>query len=207
MRTPSRLLFTAIFATAALTAGAAGAEASVTSALAGPGPACTSGPESSPFAQWGDHSQYAAVPGGGFEAGLSGWLAAGSVQVKSDNEPWHVADAADRSSVELAAGATIISPSFCGGIDHPTLRMFAKSPGNGPLPTALVSVRYTGNDGLLRVLPLGLIAPAKSWQPTPITLTLSGLPLLTGTRLGVQVTALTGAIAIDDVYVDPLRRA
>ena len=83
--------------------------------------------------------------------------------------------------------------------------MFAKSTGPGLLTTALVSVRYTGNDGLLRVLPLGLITPGRSWQPTLTSLTLSGLPLLTGNKLGVQITALTGSIAVDDVYVDPFR--
>jgi len=71
------------------------------------------------------------------------------------------------------------------------------------LPLLSVSILYTGQDGLLRSLPLGLAVPTGSWQPSLPMLTLSGLPLLTGSRLGLRIIAIGGPIAIDDVYVDP----
>src|ERR1700712_97474 len=167
--------------------------------------ACASEALTQPFLPWADGSQYAAIPGGNFEAGLSGWSADGTVTTAAENEPWHVGDAADASSVVLAPGASITSPGFCGGLTHPTVRLFARSTDATRLPVALVTVLYTGPGGLLTGLPLGVILPGGDWQPSITALTASGLPILTGSQLALKITSLNGSIAIDDAYVDPYK--
>jgi hypothetical protein len=169
-------------------------------------PSCAAASVSKPFLPWKDSANYVLAPGGSFEAGLAGWTTDGTASITSDNEPWNVSgNRGDASSVTLARGTTITSGGFCGGAEYPTVRLFARA-ATGTLATAAVTIRFTGRDGLLYALPLGVITAGKSWQPTPSTLTLSGLPLLTGTRLGVSFTSITGSIALDDVYVDPFRR-
>lgn len=170
-------------------------------------PSCAAAPVSQPFKAWRDQANYVPAPGGSFEDGLAGWSARGAVSVVKDQEPWRVSGAkTDRSAVLLGPGSSLVSSSFCGGLEYPTVRLFAKATTTS-VAVASVTVRFTGRDGLLYSLPLGLITAGRDWQPTRSTLTLSGVPLLTGTRLGVTVTPLIGSIALDDVYVDPFRRS
>jgi hypothetical protein len=200
MRLTPRLLPVAI-ALATFGASAPAAQASgVLSDLLGP---CTPTAVSQPFLPWADLASYESIPGGGFEPGQPAWSSTGNVSTDSSNEPWQVGGAGDGSSLVIADGASITSPAFCGGLAYPTLRLFAKSADDTSLPLALVSVRYPAPGGLVATLPLGLIAPGTSWQPTLTALTASGIPLLTGTQLAVQITALRGAVAVDDAYVDP----
>ena len=171
-----------------------------------PDPACAAQATTKPFAPWRDNADYVPAPNGGFEDGLSTWSAIGPVAVTNENNPFFISgNPADDSSVTLASGGSISSASFCGGLDHPTVRMMARSTDGKPAK-ALVTVRYTGRDGLLAALPLGTITAGSSWQPSEVTLTASGLPLLTGTKLGVTITATSGSIVLDDIYIDPLRR-
>jgi hypothetical protein len=205
-----RTLVPAVAAAIAALALAAPAKADLVTSLGGilaTDPTCTDPASSTPFALWNDTAAYVPAPGGSFENGLTGWTTIGAVNLTSDNEPWKVTgNATDATSVTLGPGATIASGGFCGGADHPTLRLFTRAK-IGSLATGAVTVRYTGQDGLLYALPLGVIVAGSSWQPSAVTLTLSGLPLLTGTRLGVSITALTGSLAVDDLYVDPIRRS
>jgi hypothetical protein len=166
---------------------------------------CDAGQLSQPFTHWADFSEYAQVPGGRFESGLSGWQTSGGARVVSDNESWNVSGAGS-NALELPAGASAQSPSFCGGLAYPTVRMFARSAGRSLFSGLSVSILYTDRSGILRSLPLGIGLPSAGWQPTLPMLTLSGLPLLTGSGLAVRITAIGGAFAIDDVYVDPFCR-
>ncbi len=193
----THLLIAAAFAVAL-------AGSSATAALAAGDDGCDPGSLSHPFAPWADPASYAQVPGGTFESGLQ-WHAAGGAKLTSDNEPWDVSGDGDHA-LSLPAGASVTTPSFCGGLGYPTVRLFSKG-GGLPLLTMLrVDVRYTGHDGLLHALPLGIVLPSGSWQPTTQVLTASGLPLLTGSRLALRITAVGAAFEIDDVYVDPFRR-
>jgi hypothetical protein len=213
---PRLLLSTALLAASTIVAPAtanASALGALTSSLSDlltvSDAACGSEATSHPFANWSDDADYVAAPGGSFE-GPSSWTLSGRASLTADNEPWHVdGDDSDDAALELPAGSSTSSPSFCGGIDHPTVRLFARSASHSSLPsTALVTIRYTGaGDHLLAALPLGIITAGESWEPTSTTATLSGLKLLTGARLGVTITALTGTVLLDDVYVDPYRRS
>ena len=109
------------------------------------------------------------------------------------------------SALALAPGASVTTvilrrPRL------PTVRLFSKGGGLPLLDDAAGRRLYTGRDGLLVALPLGIVLPSRSWQPTTQVLTASGLPLLTGSRLALRFTALGAAFAIDDAYVDPFRR-
>lgn len=185
----------AFFATLAGSAG---------SALAATDSQCDAGALTRPFLPWADIAQYAQVPGGTFESGLQ-WQASGAARVISDNEPFDVSGPGD-SALSLAAGASVTTPSFCGGLGYPDVRLFAKGGGLPVLTGLHIDVLYTGQDGLLRSLPLGIGLPSRDWQPTLPMLTLSGLPLLTGSRLALRITAVGAPFEIDDVYVDPFCR-
>lgn len=179
----------------------------LTSALLPPqDPACAQAESTKPFATWGDPMRYVPVPNGGFEDGLTGWKSQGRVTLVQDNEPWKVGGADHGQALALDHGASVTSESFCGGLEYPTVRFFARSTAAGR-GTVLLTIRYTGRDKLLHSLPLGILQVTDTWAPTGITLTGSGIPLFTGNKLGVTVTALTGNVAVDDLYVDPFRRS
>jgi hypothetical protein len=180
------------------------AGSSASAALAADAGGCDPGSMSHPFLPWADPASYAQVPGGTFESGLQ-WQGSSGAKLTSDNESWNVSGDGD-SALALAPGASVTTPSFCGGLGYPTVRLFSKG-GGLPLLTMLrVDVLYTGHDGLLVALPLGIVLPSRSWQPTTQVLTASGLPLLTGSRLALRFTAVGAAFEIDDVYVDPFQR-
>ncbi len=162
---------------------------------------------SNPFAQWGDKANYVEAPGGSFEPGSTHpWTSAGSTSFASDNEPWRVSGrSGDGRSVMLAPGSSVTSVPMCAGLAYPTIRFFARA-AKGTSATALVTARYTGPDGLLAALPLGIVSVGSAWQPGNATLTGSGVPVFTGTTLSIRIAPLTGSIQVDDVYVDPFRR-
>jgi hypothetical protein len=162
-------------------------------------PTC-SAPTSQPFAPWLDYGNYQQVPGGSFESSTPSWTLSGA-KVVSGNESFQVGGAADSRSLSLPAGAAATSPAFCGGFGYPTVRLF--SSGGGLLGTLNVTVLYTDSTGVLRSQPLGVVTASGSWQPSLQLLTLSGLPLLTGSHLAVRLTAVGGGFSVDDVYVDP----
>ena len=159
------------------------------------------------FSLWNDRADYVAMPGGSFEANAgNAWAASGSVSYSADNEPWRVSGrSSDARSVVLGTNGSITSGTLCAGIAYPTLRFFARAPKGSAL--ALVTARYTGSDGLLAALPLGVVNVGSQWAPTSVALTASGLPLATGNNLSIRIAPLLGTVQVDDVYVDPARRS
>lgn len=195
--TPRRLLASLGAAAAIALAGAAPAAAST---------ACDPGPLTKPFTPWLDYADYAEVPGGDFEAGSAAWSVSGGAKVVAGNESYYVGGAGHKRSMYLPKGASITSPSFCGGVEYPTIRFFSKGGGLPLLSGLRVEVLYTDSSGLLRSSELGVVTPTSSWQPTVPALTLSGLPALTDSRMALRVTAVGASWNVDDVYVDPYSR-
>jgi hypothetical protein len=150
---------------------------------------------SKPFARWLDPFSYVLAPGGDFE-GSSQWSLTGA-SIVSGNEPWGTGSHA----LSVPRGASATSPAFCGGIDHPTVRLFSK--GGGLLGLLNVTVNYTDANGVLRSQPLGVVTGSGSWQPSLPMVTLSGIPLVTSSTMTVTLTAVSGSFTVDDVYVDP----
>jgi hypothetical protein len=161
---------------------------------------------SQPFAKWGDSSSYALVPGGDFEQTSSPWTLSGGAQRAAGSEPFAVTGALGAWSLALPAGASAQTPFMCVGATEQTFRLFAR--GEGLAADVLPQVVYRTPLGNV-ALPVGLIVPKRSWEPTAILPT--GAPLATaianGTvQLALRFTSLLGTSHIDDIFLDPRMR-
>ena len=129
---------------------------------------------------------YTLAPDGGFEDDGSDWSLEDGAAVVSGNEPYYVRDAGDTRSLKLPAGSSAMSPTMCVGIEHPTLRLFARNTGS-PLSSLKVKVHYV--DAARRVAlrcRSASLGPRPSWQPTqPMVIGVNLLPLLPGEQTPV----------------------
>jgi hypothetical protein len=198
---------------------AAVAALSGTALLAGPASAgvlvktangCQSTALSQPFSAWGDGANYFLAPGGGFEGSTTGWGMTGSTHVVTDNEPWKVSGSGSHA-LHIPSGETATTPTICVGLDHPTIRFFARRTSGLPLLASLaVSVQVETSLGLVLTVPVNAVLLSNSnWAPTGKMLLVANLlPLLPGelTPVRLKFTSLLGDFRIDDVYVDPFMR-
>jgi hypothetical protein len=192
-------LFVLCAATAVFAVSAATAKADLIQSLIGGG--C--GPTTTAFAQWGDSRSYYFTADGGFESGGAGWTLSGGAQVVPGNEPFYLHSTADTSSLLLPTGATATSPALCFGLLDPGLRFLAVAPsGSGTLHVQLVA---RGLLGVLSVIDGGTIQVGSSWAPTEVFSTLgSQLNVPLGTKtIQVVLTATSGNVQVDDLYIDP----
>jgi hypothetical protein len=161
-----------------------------------------------PFVPWLDPMTYTLVSEGSFEAAPAGWALTGGASRVDGNETHYVHGADDGYSLALPPGSSATTPSTCVGLEHPTLRFFARNTGSA-LSTLRVDVRVETSLGLVLTVPLGVVAAGSSWQPTlPMPVLVNLLPLLPGqyTPVAFRFTPLGGNWRIDDVYVDPRSR-
>ena len=160
-----------------------------------------------PFLPWLDPMSYVLQPGGSFESQPVDWDL-GSASVAAGNEPWHVHGQTEASSLSIPAGGSVTASTMCVGLDHPTLRFFARS-SDRSLSALTVQVLFEDATGTVRATTIGA-AVGSRWTPTlamPIVVNL--LPLLPGelTPVRFRFTAQGSADwQIDDVYVDPRRQ-
>jgi hypothetical protein len=165
------------------------------------------------FAPFGDGRSYTLVPNGGLEHGSAGWDLDGSAHVVSGNEPWQVNADGDDAALDLPSGSSAESPSLCVGLEHPTVRFFARRTKGGllGLSTLAVSAVVHLNGGGKLAVPVGVVLGNGTWKPTPAFLYLgNALAILAGnsTPMSFRFTPLLGGEwQIDDVYVDPFRKA
>ena len=198
------ILIAASVAAAALAVGAPSASAGL---LVKSAPDCSAKPTSKPFAFTGDQTDYVLAPGGDFESTSDpdAWDLNGNASLQADNEPWNASGDGSRS-LRLGPGASAVSPVMCVGIEHPTVRFFAKN-NRALLSTLTVSVIFETSIGLKAELPVGTLLPNGQWRPSPKVLVLVNLlPLLPGERTPVQfrVTSVgLGTWSVDDFYLDP----
>jgi hypothetical protein len=171
-------------------------------ASAGLGLACPS-PTSTPFAAWSDYANYAFVPDGGFEAGASGWNLGGGARVVAGNESFYVHSKLDKVSLSLPAGASATSPPMCISLFSSKMRFVARGDAGSKVK---VQILYRGLlSSVLGILDGGTYTVGGSWKPSPQIGMLGGLlPLLTSS-VSFRFTAVGGAAAIDDVYLDPMK--
>ncbi|MEA2467782.1 MAG: hypothetical protein QOJ57_1908 [Thermoleophilaceae bacterium] len=178
-------------------------------------PSCNNGAVSQPFAQFGDDNSYFLAPGGDFESGAGEWADNGA-RVIGDQEPWKV-NGPGSHALNIPAGRSVVSPTVCVGIEHPTMRFFAHRSGGGLLAAAsqlVVTARVETSLGLVVEVPVGTLTTLTNgtkWNKTPTQIVLASLlPLLPGEHTPIQFrfTALgTSDWVIDDVFVDPRYRA
>jgi hypothetical protein len=166
-----------------------------------------------PFRPWLDGASYTPVGDGGLEKGAAGWSLSGGARVVAGNEPWRVSGARDGYSLRLPAGSSAETPALCVGLEHPTVRFFARRIKGGllGLSTLTVSAVVHLNGGGTLDVPVGVVLGNGTWKPTPAYLYLgNALAILAGdsTPMSFRFTPLLGGEwQIDDVYVDPMRRS
>ena len=172
---------------------------------------CNAGPDAQVFLPWGDQSNYDLVPGGAFQAGDPSWTTNGGAGVFSGGEPWNVSNSASGASLSLPDSSSATSPTFCVGIQDPTVRLFAQNTGSSN-STLAVDVNFWGPLGIPLSAQIGSISGDSTWQPTSIMpILVNLLTLLPGNETPVSLTFVPhgsgGNWQIDDVYVDPFGRS
>jgi hypothetical protein len=166
------------------------------------GLACPSA-TSTPFAAWKDYANYAFAPDGGFESGGSGWSLSGGARAVSGNESYYVHSRTDKTSMSLPKGASATSPGMCISLLSSKMRFLVRG---DAASSVKVQVVYRGLlSSVLGIFDGGTISAGGTWRPSPALGMLGGvLPLLT-TSVSFRFTAVNGAVAIDDVYLDPMK--
>ena len=92
---------------------------------------------------------------------------------------------------------------MCIGVEHPTVRFFARNTGD---PLSVLTVSVVGSHGSL---PVGFITARSEWAPTPVVpVVVNLLSLLGDQQVAFRFTAADGRgeWTIDDVYVDPYKK-
>jgi hypothetical protein len=170
-----------------------------------PAAGCPDGTVAQTFQHWLDPAWYVQAPDGGLEQGAAGWTLLGHATVADGNEPYHVGSADDTRSLALAPGASATTAPMCIGIEHPTIRFFARNTG-APHAQLKVSVVYRDAEGHRRLLTIGLVTGDTAWAPTPVLpVVVNLLALLGEQQAAFQFTPADddGNWWIDDIYVDP----
>jgi hypothetical protein len=171
-------------------------------------PSCQAQPVTTPFANWGDNSDYFLVPGGSFEgtAQQVGWSLS-DASLTAGNETFQVDGSSDDQSLTIKGGGSATSSFFCLDNTMHDLRFFARqtAPGSNLIVQAVVRI---GHHEI--VLPLASLADGSmpSWAPVP-QIGLQGRLLPRWVRLPVALRFVVpdgqSSWQLDDVYVDPYR--
>ena len=202
---PRRLALVLAGAAALFAGTATSAQAGV---LVSSASSCDEASSSQVFLPWMDVANYFLAPGGDFESGAAGWSTTGGAGATGGNEPWNVTGGGS-SSLSLPDDSSATSPSICVGIEHPTIRFFAKSSGASLTSNLKVEVLFEDAAGNLHDLTIGRV-PRGGWDVTPAYLvTANLLTLLPGEHTAVAFRFTpegTGDWTIDDVHVDPYGR-
>lgn len=192
-----------VFAWAALTLPVAHAGPLVASA-----DDCPSLAMEQPFLPWLDPMSYVLQPGGSLESQPAGWDL-GSASLVPGNEPWQVHGQGEAGSLSIPAGGSVTTSTMCVGLEHPTLRFFAKS-SDRSLSYLRVQVLFEDATGTVRSATIGAVGAGGSWAPTlPMPLVVNLLALLPGEATPVRFRFTPqgpAAWRVDDVYVDPRRQ-
>ncbi len=160
-----------------------------------------------PFLPWVDPAAYTLVPHGSFGKGAVDWQLS-KARVIPENEPFRVNGDRQPAALRVEAGGSVTSPPMCLGIEHPTLRFFARNDGSW-LGALNVEALVEDNGGQILALPIGGALGHARWAPTlPLPVVANLLPVLPGehTLVAFRFTAAGSAWVIDDVYVDPYRK-
>jgi hypothetical protein len=192
------------FAVLALAAPAANAGPLVAS-----DPDCAAQSLSQPFLPWADVASYQLGPSGTFESGAKGWALSGASE-GGGNESFDVHGNGEHKSLGLPAGSSATTATVCVGIEHPTIRFFARS-GAGSVGSALkVEVLFEDALGNVQSANIGAVNGTSDWAPSaPLPILVNLLPLLPGDHTPVQFRFTPVGSAdwtMDDLYVDPYRR-
>lgn len=182
------------------------ATATASSSLKAAASTCDGQSYTQAFLPFGDANLYALAPQGSFEAGADRWTITGAGRVVAD-PAFPGGPAADTASLELAPGASATSPPICANANTPTFRFFVR--GVSAAADYGVDVTYLAADGN-RLHGAASLMATTGWQPTPEIRVKTSKIAVDSTGWGaIQVTITapsTGALRIDDLYLDPRLR-
>jgi hypothetical protein len=168
------------------------------------GSACAERVFSRVFASFHDRSLYTSAPDGDFEAGASGWELGDGAAIVDESSSIQLADALGAKSLELADGASAVSPEICVERGFPSFRFVKRSADGGLLR---VAVLYRNGKKAKKA---GRFKAAADWSVTrKVSLAQGRFRIKRGQSASVQLkfTASGGSVRMDDVYIDPrLRR-
>jgi hypothetical protein len=156
-----------------------------------------------PFLRWADSSKYFLAPNGSLTDGDDGWRLS-DARVVADSRPGSTYGG---GAVQIDGGGSATSPAVCVGLEHPTIRFFARNTGS-ILGTLAVEALFEDAAGHVLSLPIGVVAGTGGWAPSlPMPIIVNLLPLLDGghTPVAFRFTAagLGSSWRVDDLYVDP----
>ena len=156
------------------------------------------------FADFNDRALYTLAPDGDFEAAAAGWELADGASVVDESSSILLGDALGGKSLELAAGASAVSPEICVERGFPSFRFVKRSANGGVLR---VDVLY--RDGK-KAKKAGRVKAGAAWGVSrKVSLAQGRFRVKRGQSAAVQLrfTASGGSVRVDDVYIDPrLRR-
>ena len=163
---------------------------------------CPEIPTTQAFAPWGDVGDYFMAPGGDIEDGAATWSLSGGATAVAGNEPF----GAGSRSLLLPAGGSATTATMCVGVEHRSMRFFARGSSSGVLRVEAVYDKRTSKE---KAVHLATVSTTSDWAPTDV------LPMVVNDHAGDYGNALpvvlrftavgTGSWQIDDVHVDPYR--
>ena len=156
------------------------------------------------FSAFNDRALYTLAPDGDFEAGAAGWELGDGAALAGESSSIQLGAALGANSLELADGASAVSPEICVERGFPAFRFVTRSADRGVLR---VEVLY--RDGK-KAKKAGRIKARADWHVTrKVSLAQGRFHVKRGRSANVQLkfTASSGSVRVDDVYIDPrLRR-
>lgn len=165
-------------------------------------------PTVQPFAPWQDFGDYLLAPDGGLENGAAGWDLSGGAAAVEGNETFQVGGAADHRSLSIPADGSGTTAQFCVGVEHRTMRFFARTSGASVLQVDAVYAKRTDKEKSVR---LGTFTAGSAWAPSPVVpLEVNEIAPDYANALPVSLRFTArgeGSWQIDDVYVDPYRKS
>ena len=153
------------------------------------------------FKPWHDRALYTLAPGGDFETQAEGWTLAGPAAIAPESAPFLLGSALGTGSLELAAGASAVSPQICVKRGFPSFRFVARS-ASAEKSVLKVEVVYASG----KVKRTGRLKPGAEWAPTrKLSLTQGRFKTKRHGSALIQLrfAAVAGTVRMDDVYVDP----
>jgi hypothetical protein len=156
------------------------------------------------FGAFHDRALYTLAPDGDFEAGAAGWQLGDGAAVVDESSTIQLGATLGARSLELADGASAVSPEICVERGFPSFRFVKRSGGRGVLR---VDVLYGSGQKAKKA---GRVKAGADWRVTRrVSLAQGRFDSRRGDSASVQLrfTASRGPVRIDDVYIDPrLRR-
>ncbi|MFN8108319.1 MAG: hypothetical protein U0Y82_00460 [Thermoleophilia bacterium] len=157
---------------------------------------------------FGDINLYTLAPQGGFEGRTDGWTVRGAARVVAD-PGYPRGPVIDTTSMELAPGATAVSPPICASAITPTFRVFLKALSAGA-GAATIDVSYPSATGATEHDVISVAAGSGAWALSPILRVDTrkiAVDRLGWGRIRIAVTAPSNsALRLDDLFVDPKMR-